>query len=147
MRSIFYLRRTIALTKTLAVSPEHALEFLHDPPSMIMRSLVAFSFKEITSSQSGLDSSLESKYAITDFVPMFFGLFNTKTTVTATFKHNPDGTCMRVEALVGTQLKTTWNVKEVSVGVHKEGQLEGTLLTEVIEVTVSNFALANCGWL
>lgn len=149
MWSNLYLHRFITLAKHLDVPPERVLEFLHDPPSLIMRSPVAVSFKELPSNCSipsteliNPNTSPESKYTITDLVPMFFGLFNVRTTVTATFTQNPDGACMSVGAVAGTRLNTTWTVKEDAVRMPIGGGCErASLLTEVVEITVSAYIL------
>jgi hypothetical protein len=151
MWSKFYIHRTIALIERLDVPPKRVLDILHDPPSLIMRSPVAVSFKElpsISSNQSAESVLLhplpELKYAITDRVPIFFGLFHVRATVTATFTLASDGSNMYVEAVAGTKLRTTWSVKEDTVGpgAHLEGEVErGTLLTEVVEITVSNLTI------
>lgn len=134
MSSCFFPQRTISITRSLPILPDRALQFLHDQPSMIMRSPVVFTFHELPSScESAEDPSLqqerESKYLITDSVPIFFGLLNTKPTVLATFTPSHDGTCMSVEAVAGTRLKTVWTAVE--------GMDGGTVLSEVVEITVS----------
>ncbi|KZP05308.1 hypothetical protein FIBSPDRAFT_1054151 [Athelia psychrophila] len=116
----------------MSVPPNRVLQFLHDPPSMIMRSPVVFAFHELPSKHASAEDpsplhERESKYLITDSVPIFFGLLNTKPTVLATFNPSQDGTCMSVEAAAGTRLRTVWTAVENVDG--------GTVLSEVVEIT------------
>jgi hypothetical protein len=146
MWSKLYLRRTITLVKHLDVPPYRVLDILHDPPSLIMRSPVVVSFKELPSYQPTesihVNPSPELKYTITDLVPILFGLFHISATVTATFTLASDGSSMYVEAVAGTKLKTMWCVKEDLIGLQVGGEpTRGSLLTEVVEITVSNLFL------
>ena len=133
MWQTLYIQRTITSTKELDVPPVNVLEFLHDTPSMIMRSPVASSFQQLAS------SSGRATYTITDRVPMLFGLLHIYTTVMATFTQRVDGASMDVDALMGTHLSTNWFVEERLIpaksggsGLHK-----GALLVETIELTVN----------
>lgn len=130
MWSYLFLQRAISVTRNVPAPPDHVIRFLQDAPSMIMRSPVVFSFKELPS-QPETDSSLslESKYLITDLVPLLFGLFHTKTTVLAAFTKSSNGNCMTVKAVAGTELKTIWTAVGNPAG--------GTVLAEYVEVTVS----------
>lgn len=135
MWSYLFLQRAISVTRSVPAPPDHVIQFLQDAPSMIMRSPVVFSFKELPS-QPDTDSTLphESKYLITDLVPLLFGLFHTKTIVLAAFTKSDNGTCMAVKAVAGTELKTTWTAVGNPTG--------GTVLTEYLEVTASLSLLA-----
>jgi len=144
-----YTTRTLVATRDLNVPPQQVLDFLHDPPAMIMRSPVVVSYEQLSPDDDDGDDSppRTSKYTITDKVPVLFGLFHTKQSVQASFTPVTDGTCMFVEAVAGTTLMTTWHVQalpaEESGGEddRPEGQTSSSLLTETIEITGLSFLM------